>query len=270
MVVAIIALLIAILIPSLARARFQAKVVACRANLHDLGTGFFLYTEANRNFYPITPNGIQDTFGALWRARLLKDVKLLICPATKHVIRPQTLNWPTAKWRDDCVEGSPQNIPYLTQGGQDADIEHGASLGRDDARGGHSYEYNGCYAGVIGTNAWSGRHKKSTHWRFFLTQIYLVTDIDDDIPSLGGGKGCEPNNGNNCPQPWDNHGAEGQCMLFADGHSDWVKKFAGTYIVPADPDVPGSTPTTYTSKNATIDRMWYKAELPWYYINYKK
>ena len=44
-VVAIIALLIAILLPSLNQVRWQAKQVACLANLHDLGRSFVMYSE---------------------------------------------------------------------------------------------------------------------------------------------------------------------------------------------------------------------------------
>ena len=39
-VVAIIALLAAVLLPALQRARAQAKNTACKSNLHDLGTAF--------------------------------------------------------------------------------------------------------------------------------------------------------------------------------------------------------------------------------------
>ena len=42
-VVAIIALLIAILLPSLGRARFRAKLTACGANLKMIGTGIGIY-----------------------------------------------------------------------------------------------------------------------------------------------------------------------------------------------------------------------------------
>jgi len=42
-VVAIIALLVAILLPSLARARFQSRVTVCQSNLHQLGLGITAY-----------------------------------------------------------------------------------------------------------------------------------------------------------------------------------------------------------------------------------
>ena len=51
-VVAIIALLVAILLPSLQSARRQAKVMVCAANLRTAGTGLMYYTQANKDFYP--------------------------------------------------------------------------------------------------------------------------------------------------------------------------------------------------------------------------
>lgn len=58
-VVAIIALLVAILLPAVERARAQAKVAPCAMNLHQLGLAFTLYTQDHderlphiyRNFY---------------------------------------------------------------------------------------------------------------------------------------------------------------------------------------------------------------------------
>src|SRR5688572_20551118 len=47
-VVAIIALLISILLPSLSRARKQAKTVVCQSNLHQIGLGLFMYAEAHK------------------------------------------------------------------------------------------------------------------------------------------------------------------------------------------------------------------------------
>ena len=50
-VVAIIALLISILLPSLQGAREQAKAVACGSNLHQIGIGLTSYVHEN-GYYP--------------------------------------------------------------------------------------------------------------------------------------------------------------------------------------------------------------------------
>ncbi len=51
-VVAIIALLISILLPSLSRAREQAKAVKCRANLHQMGLCLTMYLDEHRGCFP--------------------------------------------------------------------------------------------------------------------------------------------------------------------------------------------------------------------------
>ncbi|MCP4590074.1 MAG: type II secretion system protein [bacterium] len=51
-VVSIIALLVAILLPSLKRAREQAKLTKCMAHLHSIGLALVTYSDENRQFYP--------------------------------------------------------------------------------------------------------------------------------------------------------------------------------------------------------------------------
>jgi len=55
-VVAIIALLISILLPSLARARELAKRTACAANVKGIGTALFTYAGDNNGDWPIAPH----------------------------------------------------------------------------------------------------------------------------------------------------------------------------------------------------------------------
>jgi prepilin-type N-terminal cleavage/methylation domain-containing protein/prepilin-type processing-associated H-X9-DG protein len=56
-VVAIIALLIAILLPSLGKAREKAKAVACLANLKGLGQASYMYQQDWNGYYPCAGHG---------------------------------------------------------------------------------------------------------------------------------------------------------------------------------------------------------------------
>lgn len=252
-----IGVLVALLLPSLSRVRFQARLIACRANLHDLGVGFTVYAENSRGYFPITPEAGADTFYAVWNARLLPDPKILTCPATKNIIRVETLSWPE---RYDEKDAFGVVIPYRGLGKDEADrsdLEHVAFGGPQDGRGGGSYEYNGCYDS--GHSPFSKAHKRSTTFVFPPHEMMLVHDADNDFRRSTAGCRGSLYGGNNCPQPWDNHGADGMNMMFADGHAEWVRKVPGVFRNVREGGL------MRKSENASIDRVQLKSQYPWEY-----
>lgn len=70
-VIGIIALLLAILLPSLARAREQANLVKCMSNLRQVGQAFLMHANEHKNYVPTaglihppydaSPRGLRDT-----------------------------------------------------------------------------------------------------------------------------------------------------------------------------------------------------------------
>ena len=76
-VVSIIALLVAILMPSLAKARELARAASCLANVHGIGRGLVLYQETNNGLvvpsynmphwatYQGTPGDVIDGWAAI-------------------------------------------------------------------------------------------------------------------------------------------------------------------------------------------------------------
>src|ERR1051325_4225226 len=57
-VIGIIALLIAILLPSLNRARAQAKAIACQTQMRTIGQSMLIYANNNRGYYFPPENGL--------------------------------------------------------------------------------------------------------------------------------------------------------------------------------------------------------------------
>ncbi len=114
-VISIIALLLAILMPSLSRARGQAKSVTCQSNLRQLGISLTMYADASRSWYPAwsvwhvwgyygTPldgtNG--DSDGPAWTERLidagLPGINIFSCPAFPKEVQVTYFEAAYAAW----------------------------------------------------------------------------------------------------------------------------------------------------------------------------
>ena len=106
-VISIIALLMAILMPALGRAREQAKAVVCGAQLHQIGTIFLMYASDNDNELPPSyGSGNWNAFYDFTRDALamyqVKDGKIFYCPANRMLT--------------DKNNPDPWNTPHAAQG----------------------------------------------------------------------------------------------------------------------------------------------------------
>lgn len=104
-VVAIIALLIAILLPSLAEARRIARAAQCATNLRTAGHGVYYYTQANQGWMP---NGgdwanITHTYVQRRRGGEKQEIKFLLCPGDPQ---PHSAPWSIR------VDGRWQRLEY--------------------------------------------------------------------------------------------------------------------------------------------------------------
>jgi len=63
-VIGIIAILIGLLLPSLARSRRPAQAVVCKSNLHQIGVELLLYSDSSKGWlFPVGPGNPPETFG---------------------------------------------------------------------------------------------------------------------------------------------------------------------------------------------------------------
>jgi prepilin-type N-terminal cleavage/methylation domain-containing protein/prepilin-type processing-associated H-X9-DG protein len=93
-VIGIIAVLIAILLPALAKARFQATLTSCASNQRQLATALLMYANSNRGFFPRFDLGTgggeanlsdllggPDGFFSYFNSKYKLPKSILFCPA---------------------------------------------------------------------------------------------------------------------------------------------------------------------------------------------
>ncbi len=128
-VVAIIALLIAILLPALRRAKDQAQTVKCQSNMAQLGKGFYGYSYSNKgylcsgSFDPgsnadlnSAPDNNDGRDGHVARVGWIADMV-----NTKSAPRPAEMLCPTneAKFNQKLAQDGSSSGPYTEQAAQD-------------------------------------------------------------------------------------------------------------------------------------------------------
>jgi prepilin-type N-terminal cleavage/methylation domain-containing protein/prepilin-type processing-associated H-X9-DG protein len=231
-VVAIIALLISILLPSLSQARELAKRTVCATNLRQISMAQIQRaTEYANEIFTMTHGTGSDDLAHLF-PEFIVDPSIAICPSTQNVVRENV------KFRDNDNRYGREVLE---------DLRNNAGGGRNDDSGGHSYEIWGWY------DAWGGQptqyfdgtvidgYSRGTvgeqlglqpgdpwynyfRYRDYETAAvikrfsemrnpsYIIMNIDqDDV----GGYGNFPDH------PDENHKDAGYNIAFADGHAAW-------------------------------------------------
>lgn len=96
-VIAIIAILAAMLLPALGKAKETAKQISCASNLKQWGTVFLMYVGDNCDYFPLYKDGSQGVNPASWVLSLSSDNKIdyskFYCQSSKDVYSNTDANW---------------------------------------------------------------------------------------------------------------------------------------------------------------------------------
>jgi prepilin-type N-terminal cleavage/methylation domain-containing protein len=100
-VIAIIAILAAMLMPALNRARINARVASCQHNMHNLGLGLSMIRQAGgeawvRAYYPTAgSNQYCNAWGRLVDGGYIDDIDVFACPVTGSQVARENIqpNW---------------------------------------------------------------------------------------------------------------------------------------------------------------------------------
>jgi len=253
-VIAIIAILAAMLLPTLANAKEKSKRVSCLNNEKQMGMGSQMFADDDTvHAYTGTFNYADDDMNWLY-PNYVSSLKSYNCAATKNEVRPDTmlitpgLQEPIIGINSIPNESSILSYAERIHGGTQYVVDLVKNVGGKDQPYGSSYEVSGYLNSYLNSgNNVNNTRKTERACNGYVTKIteapyttagqyigpadiWIIYDADDRYST-------DPNRKNdNYPDRGDNHGTSGGNVVFCDGHAQWVpqKFYLRSFILGTD------------------------------------
>jgi prepilin-type N-terminal cleavage/methylation domain-containing protein/prepilin-type processing-associated H-X9-DG protein len=209
-VIAIIAILAAMLLPTLANAKERALRINCLSNTHQMGISVQLYSSENRNFVPMHPQA------GTW----LWDVKKLTANALISSVPAETTTG-AARRKILYCPGLSSTVKYdndtLWDRGENAIIGY-SWIGKREGQGDFTLNGGRLYYGKRFVNKTSATGtNKVTEMELIVDAIPSTGKNNFQAPNSGMGMGTTPSKAGHLK----NSRPAGGNILFLDGHSGW-------------------------------------------------
>jgi prepilin-type N-terminal cleavage/methylation domain-containing protein len=198
-VIAIIAILAAMLLPALAKAKEKANRTSCFNNERQVMIAAHMYSDEWPDYFYYTVSIGDDDAPLSFYPTFIKNVKTFICPSTRNQIRTDRVD----------RQGRLLDLDNQCHGDRESKIY----------QYGHSYEF----FGIFQLAPYANVRKSPKTVQAGPTRVVIVLDADD--PFTPG------NPVNNCPDPANNHGDKGWNWGFADGHAEWVTRKRTSHMI---------------------------------------